>query len=529
MSQRSAANSTGGEASTPSQSRIVQDKDITFISNANTDQSPVVDFNDVAYGTHQDYPLAPLKVPPGFASQIPYSQAINSAIIQNPTTLPMTDFWKMCCSDPVVYASMLQRITRIVTRIGDYNNKNQKYKKHIRSCLKRVGEMKIKQSLATSIIFGVAAIKINWVNDYDTGLTMPDSILHLPPDSILLAVTPEGFLDKEMGLLHYYYNNASGWQQNPKAYGGSNGNAPYSSLVTYLTPQRQVAFNPMFLSAIPEDWRIIHTFNPIGIAGNHWGTSILLPIYSTLMDKFSALKKLQIALTFKASPLVFLFTNTETKVEIAPGVYESMAQNLSKKLPSAARSGICVVEGMNSVKEVVIDNTADLEKMIHSIEFLNSEIREGLVSANGTGNAGSFANAKVNMDTQKDIDDNILEQFTHTLMAQFVERCLKFAYPDVSEDEYGYFEIVDNSLNDQLIAGKVAEIAKSVGVIDLASLDDVNLVRRKMGLPPLDKLSDDMLMGMFSDSPRGVNVATAKEDVGEPYSDGLDSHEKKFS
>ena len=514
------------EAAEPKKDRIINSDSIKFVpyDPVNTGSS-MANFSDVAYGAKQDYSAAPLNVPPGFATQVPYNQAINSTIIQNPITVPMADFWKMTCADPVVYSSMLQRITKITNSIGPYINKKKKWQKHIRFCLEQVGELKLKQALATSIIFGLSGIKINWVNK--DGKTYPDKILHLPPDSLMLAVTPEGELDPVIGMLHYYYNNASGWQQNAKAY-SDDGNAPFASYVTYMTPQRQVAFNPMFLASVPEDWRIMHTFNPIGLAGNHWGTSLLLPIYSTLVNKFLMMKKIQIAASYKSSPLVMLLTDTGTKVQHPPnsGQFMSMAQYLAQQSPQALRSGMWIIEGMNSVEHKIIDNTADLDKMAKLIELYNNEIRYGLCTAD-MGGSNSFANAKVNVDMQKEIDTNITKQFIQTMIDQFVKKCLKFQFGE-EIDDCGYFEIIDNTLNDQLLYGKVAEMASNLGVIDHTKIEDVNFIRKKLGLEQLDKLSDDMIMNSLMAMGK-VNVADGKSQTNEPYANGLDSQERKFS
>lgn len=513
---------------------FIKARDIKFIDRSDMAQAPVVSFDQVAFGGKQDYPLAPLQVPPGFATEVPFNQAINSTIITNTSTIPMDDFWKMCCADPVVYASILSRITTIVGKIGSYVHKKKKYQDHVRKCLERVGEMKLKQALATSIWSGISACKILWVNDPKLMKTMPAAILHLPPDSLLLAVTPEGQIDEEMGLLHYYYNNASGSQQNPKAFVGGT-NAPFASFVTYMTPQREVVFNPMFLSAIPADWRIIHTFNPIGIAGNHWGTSSVLPIYASLMGKFNMLKKIQIAASYKASPLVCFFTNTETQVQLDDGTFIPMSDHLNNILPQASKTGMLVIAGMNSVDIKTIDNTADLEKMFKIVEGLNHEIRTGLLTADTTGNSSSFANAKVGVDSQKDIDMNFVQQFVHTMIHQFSKPCLEFGFPEEEIDQiegWGHFEIIDNSLNDQVMAAKVLEVAKSIGVINPKSLEDYNIMRKKMGFPPVSKLEDDavaaMLSGMADMSSMGVDMADAKSTIKQPYANGLDDHEAKY-
>ena len=76
----------------------------------------IKDYSTVAMGTEQKYNTAPLNVPAGFTTEIPYNTTINSTIIANPSPIPVTDFYKAMTTDPVVYSCMLYIITTIMAR-----------------------------------------------------------------------------------------------------------------------------------------------------------------------------------------------------------------------------------------------------------------------------------------------------------------------------------------------------------------------------------------------------------------------------
>lgn len=483
----------------------------------------VINYADVAFGQKQKNSSAPISVPPGFVSQVPYTTGTNSTIIQNPAALPVTSYYQAMLTDPVIFSSMFYIITTVISRFGDYMCTDKEAEKLGRDTLKRIGKNKLLQGLLSSLWGGFVAIKLNW--DYVDGYTGIKSISVLPQDSIMLAVTPEGELDPDFGVLHYYFNLNSGWNQNPKAY-SVNGNGPFASLGSYLTPQRQIAFNPMYLTALPEKWRILHTFNPTGLAGNFYGVSMIQPIWDKLCDKNNMLQKLQVGATFKAAPFVIIETDTQTQIQNPDGTTISQAQNITNKLADGARSGFLVVESLNSLKTTTINNTADLDQNVNTIQFLNNEIRTGLVSADLVGNSGSYANAMANNRSTEVIINNITKHVMDTVMNQLIKPAIDEAMGEI--EDYGHFELLDNSLEDKVLWAKVLEGSKNLGVVDPKSLDDVNLIRKKLGYPPVDKLTDDIIygmMGLMEGNGTPVNMAKAKEDIGMPYSNGMDKEQ----
>lgn len=476
-----------------------------------------LDYANVAMGANQKYSNAPLQVPYGFTTQIPYTNAINSTILANPSPIPVTSYYHVLTTDPVVYVSILYLATNIISRIGDYVDKNEEQQKLVRDTLERIGKRKLLRGLLTKLWAGFSVVKLNW--DLVDGVTSIVSIQILPQNSILMASTPEGELDPDYGIMQYYYNINSGWQQSPYAY-GSDSVAQYAKFGSAIVPTRQMTYTPLYLSAINKDWRILDTFNPIGLEGNYYGNSLLNQIWSAVTRKNNQLMKLEIATTYKAMPLIVFQTDTQTDVQTASGTYISKAQELMNTLPEASQTGTLISEGADAIKITTIDNTADLDQILATIYACNDEIRTGLVTPNLVGNSGSYANAMANSEANSDIINNLTEDLIYTLREQFIKPVIRNGL-DEDATEFGTFELLDNSLQDKAIWVKILEATKAMGVIK-PDLSDINFIRNKVGLPPVDSLDDDLVFQMTADilPNRGTNINKTKQETKVPYANG---------
>lgn len=476
-----------------------------------------LDYANVAMGANQKYSNAPLQVPYGFTTQIPYTNAINSTILANPSPIPVTSYYHVLTTDPVVYVSILYLATNIISRIGDYVDKDEQQQKLVRDTLERIGKRKLLRGLLTKLWAGFSVVKLNW--DLVDGVTSIVSIQILPQNSILMASTPEGELDPDYGIMQYYYNINSGWQQSPYAY-DSNSVAQYAKFGSAIVPTRQMTYTPLYLSAINKDWRILDTFNPIGLEGNYYGNSLLNQIWSAVTRKNNQLMKLEIATTYKAMPLIVFQTDTQTEVQTASGNYISKAEELMNTLPEASQTGTLISEGADAIKITTIDNTADLDQILATIYACNDEIRTGLVTPNLVGNSGSYANAIANSEANSDIINNLTEDLIYTLREQFIKPVIRNGL-DEDAAEFGTFELLDNSLQDKAIWVKILESTKTMGVIK-PDLADINFIRNKVGLSPVDSLDDDLVFQMTADilPNRGTNINKTKQETKVPYANG---------
>lgn len=480
------------------------------------------DYSTMAFGVNQKNKGAPLSVPLGFTTEIPYNTGINAAIIQNPSPIPVSNYWSIACSDPTVFGSLLYLITCITARIGDYCNPDSEVtQKVVRDTIERIGKRKLLHGLLTSLWAGFADIRLNW--DIVDGMDQIVSIQVLPQNSILLMVTPDGQIDPDTGVIQYYYNMGTGFLQNP-ASTSNQGNAPLAAYGSTMTPNRTTTLNGLYATAIPEDYVIHHANNPIGLPSNYYGVSMLQSIYAAIVGKANQLEKMGIASTYKAAPMVLFYTDTQTMVDDGSGKFIPMAENLELTMEQGASTGYLIIEGKGAVEHHVIDNTADLEKMATLVYLYNDEIRTGLVTPNLVGNSGSYANAMANTEANSDIIDNLTLSFIDTLLNKLVKKIIKYSIDDTEKPEnIGYFELKDNSLEERAIWAKVLEVGKSLGVINPKSLDDVNLIRSKLGLASLTELDDDVIFNMtnaMSSGLAGININKTKQDVNTPYANG---------
>lgn len=475
--------------------------------------NPVKDTQAVMFGTNQKNHNAPIDVPNGFTTQIPYNTSINSTIISNPSTIPVTDLYKLQ-QNADVSSSLMYITTMIMARIGEYKNEDKRCEDIVNDSLKSMNKRKFMRSLLQALWAGFSVVHFEW--GYLNRNTNIIGFKDLPPDSILLAVTPEGRLDEEFGVMHYYYNISSQWQQNGKAFSNV-GNAPLSSFGAYMTPQRQVAYNPIFLSAIPEVERMIYTFNPTGMAGNFYGTSLVAgAVYSLVMDYNNQMAKIQIATSYKASPLVVFQTDTQTTV-MDGGKVITMAQNVANTLRKGSQSGYMVFEGMNAMKFDTIDNTANLEEMIQVLDYYSKMIRTAMISHN-LSNGGSFASSKANQDNADDIITNFAEDLAHEMVEQHAKKVLDASVGVGKVKDYGYYEIINDDIETQTLNTKIAESLTNGGFIDPTNLEQVNEVLRKTGYAPVKKVSS--MAGLNMTGAGQTNMTKTKESIKQPYAKG---------
>jgi len=493
---------------------------ITKINNLQTIKP--FNYTDIMFGRKQDIRSAPLSVPIGFTTAIPYNTGINATILINPAPISVTQMWSVVMSDPVVFGCMLYLITSIQSRIGDYVNVDSKItEKTVRKTLKRIGKRKLLRGLLTSLWAGYADIRLYW--NVATGEL--EKIQVLPQNSILLCVTPEGELDPETGVIQYYYNMNTPYLQNGSNY-SQYGNAPYASLASPMVPERQMAVNPLYGTALPADYVLHHAHNPIGLDGNLCGTSMIQSIYAFVVNKANQLERMALASTFKASPMIMFFTDTNTVVDFGNGKFGSQKQNIEETIAQALASGVFVIEGKNAVDMKTVDNTADIEKMASLVYLYNDEIRNGLVTPNLVGNSGSYANAVANSEANSNIIDYLTEGIIESLNV-LVAKIIKHSVDDKDKVENaGHFELLDNSIEERAMWSKVLEMSKNLGVINPNSLDDLNFIRTKMGLKANDK-EDKAFMKFFKDTLNAdiskkdnVNVNKTKQDIGKKYANG---------
>lgn len=481
------------------------------------------DYGRIVFGLNQPNATAPLNAPAGFTTQIPYNSAINGTIITNPSPIPVTSLHQAFVLDPVVRLGFLYLYTTIINMIGDYHIPEYKYKEKADKQHKRIVDNGVLDKAIhhnlTKFLYGFAGGSLK--EGVTDGATHWASFLALPPNSLLMAVTPEGELDPDFGLLHYYYNIASGFNQSPYGY-SSQGNAPFASYGSPLTPQRNTTFNPIYVSAIPEKNRFLGVFNPMGLAGNFYGESLLPPAWNSLTNKYNFLSKLDQGITYKASPFVTIGCDTGTQVQ-TPSGFVNQSENINSILPDAAMSGYLVYDGINSLKIDKIDNTMDVEKMLAPLRYCDEQILISLCTPNLIANSGSYANAMANGEAYNIMLTNYCKMIANDIKQQVVITNLKLDLaPDEYPEDWGNFQLLDCSLSTRIQQGQLLQVQKELGILDITQLPDFNYARGKTGLDMVDELTPEMLNNIRMQLGSGaIPQMEANQMAKKPYAQGL--------
>ncbi len=505
-------------------------KDINTISSPATWQDykqvpiiPLQEQSQVMFGTNQQNNKAPLEVPAGFSTQVTYASGVNSAIVANPMLIPLEVLYKITTLEPVVSSDMAYWIAVLVSRIGPYKNPIKKYQDHVEGTLKCINFTEVKRAMGTSFYMGFSVIAWEYGKVPTTGRDGIIGKKHLPQNSIQFAMTPEGKIDDGYGVLHRYYGVITNTVGNWGGYGATGINS-IANIGGSDVPPRQAGVNLTFVSALPKMWRMVTTFNPQGYNGNPYGEPFTKKSYPAVVSKWANWAKIETAMTFKAFPLNIIETNTETTVQYGDGSTVTAQQDLIKNMAKAMSSGILVTGyGLNALKINTLENSADIEKMRSAIDMCDYQIRVANCSSDFVSNSGTFASAKVNADSQKEFKNTVVEYFVDVLIEQLVKFTLHAGYGEDIED-YGCFEILDNSIDDKLKWADLYQKAAANGSFDPTDIEQLNYAQRKQGLYISDKVTADAMLGLNTN--KGGDISAVKEITNEPYSKGLEADAK---
>lgn len=511
---------TAPEMQTPAKPKPVKVEDNSFKPFNQPAINPLAEQTKVMFGTDQDIDAAPMTVPTGFATEITYQSGVNSTLIANPLLIPLQTLYKIATTEPTCAADMTYWTVVLMKRLKDYDNPVEKYQDHCRESMHLIGFNKLKRAMATSFYYGFSAVKWIWGKSPTTGRDMIVDFVHLPQASVQFAVTPQGKLDENYGVLHRYYGLINNTQNNSNFGNGSGSFNVGGSDV----PPRVTGVNLTFVAALPKLWRMVMTFNPRGYNGNHYGEPFLKVSYPWVVSKYASWAKVETSLTFKAFPLNIIETNTETTVTYKDGSTASAQQDLLKNMGNAMSTGILVTGyGLNSINVHTIDNSADVEKMMRPIEMCDYQIRVAHCSNDYVGNSGTFASAKVNSDSHKDVKNSIIMLFADTLMEQYIKYNLQAGFGQDIED-YGCFSLADDSLDDQLKWADLYQKAQASGSYDPTDIEQLNYAQHKQGIKVSDKITSSAMLGLTDNT--GGDLSAVKETLNEPYSKGLDADAK---
>ena len=466
------------------------------------------------------------------ATKIPYTRSLYGDILQNPTTLSINDSQKLSYADGVAYSSLKYRAIMVTSRIKRYRHKNPDIEAHINRSLNnlKIGKRKFFDALMTSQWAGFSANYLVW-GRYQGKYIIVD-VIPMPPTSIIMSVDNNGTLKGYGGVMQYYYNTNLNGYANPFTYGGAYGDAsPNSSRGDFPIPLRVPHINPMYLKPFHQRDILLHAVSGNDGPTNPYGRMITRGAWQPYMYKNAYMQNMLIAGTYKAAPLLIFYTDSTRPIKDQEGNPLSIAQDITNVLNTYNGNGFMVINGKykDVVEHAVVDNTADLDQFINSIKLQNDEMRAALLTPESALNAeGNYATAMAHNSTFSQIVQHDTDDLCETLLTQFVRPQINYNW---YEEDLGYFELQEQTLDDKLKAAKLLEFGYNYNVLcqdeskpDLM-LRDLNMARRTMEW----ETSDDLFVNPELEAKKATNFADTQRMAGTPHADGMNQYGKKYN
>jgi hypothetical protein len=424
-------------------------------------------------------PLAP--------TSIPNERSLIGQILQNPTTVSISDMQKMAHTDPVIYSD-LQYISKIITgRIKQFKHKNKEIEYFINYSFNnlKIGRAKFFDALHTANWAGFAAMFKVW--GVYKGKYIYKNVIPMPPTSIIMACNQDGSLKDYGGIMQYYYNtNLNGWA-NGFTYSVCGISSPNASYGDFDIPLRIPYINPVYLKPFHTKDILLYNLsgNDSAMSNNPYGKGLCRSVYNSWTSKQGVLQNLLIAITYKAAPLILFYTNPQRQID-ENGNSFTIGENLTQQLTTYSGNGFIVLGGMEgqAIQHAVIDNTAKMDDFIDCLNYLDTQIHYGL-TAPDLQSTSSFATATAHGSVHSKIIDSMTENLIDVLLQQFVRPQIEANWKN--ETDWGYFEETEQTLDDKLKAGKLMEMAiQSYVARPDINLEDLNKYRMQFACEPVN-------------------------------------------
>lgn len=465
------------------------------------------------------------------ATKIPYTRSLYGDILMNNTSVSILDSNKMTYADSVCYSCTKQLGIAITSRIKRYRHKNPEIEAHINYSLNnlKIGKRKFFDALMTSIWAGFSANYLVW--GHYKGRFIINDVIPMPPTSIIMSVDNNGTLKGYGGIMQYYYNtNLSGWA-NPFTYGAEQGDAsPQSPRGDYPIPLRVPYINPMYLKPFHQKDILLHTISGTDGATNPYGRMMSRAAWPKYLYKEGFLQNMMIAATYKAAPLLLFYTDSTRPIQDINGNTYSIADDLTNKLNNYDGNGFLIINGKlgETAQHAVVDNTAKLDDFQIGIDMLNNEIRTSYLTP-GTmfESEGNYATSMSHNSNYGKITASLCDDLCETLLTQFVKPQIAYNW---YEDDLGYFELQELTIDDKLKIAKLMEFGYGYNVLCQDEtkpeqfLADLNMCRRQMEWDT----TDDIFINPELES-QGTNFSDTQRMAGTPHADGLNNYGRKFN
>lgn len=465
------------------------------------------------------------------ATKIPYTRSLYGDILQNPTSLSINDSQKMAYADSTVHSSLKYISIMVTSRIKSYKHKNKDMQHIVNYSLDnlRIGKLKFYDALMTALWAGFSSNYLVW-HTYKGKYIVKD-VIPMPPSSVIMSVDQNGSLKGFGGIMQYYYNTNINGYANPFTYGGAIGNGdPNIPRGDFPIPLRVPYINPMYLKPFHEKDILLYSISGNDGATNPYGRMVTRAAWQPYTYKNGLLQNMMIAATYKSAPLLVFYTDSTRPVQDSLGNVFSIADNIREQLNTYNGNGFLVIEGKKGevVEHATVDNTANLEDFIKCINEQDNQIRTSFLLPDTALQAeGSFATASAHSSMLGKYIDYMTASVCEVILHQFVKKIINYNW---YEEDLGYFEISEQSLDDKLKMAKVLEFGYNYNVLchdqnnPEQSLYDLNMARNMMEWGT----ADELFINPELEAQMGTNFGDTNRQAGTPYADGVKNYLKRY-
>lgn len=452
-------------------------------------------------------------------TQIPFTYSLIGDIIQNPISVSILNLQKMCYSDAVSAYCMKNIAIMVASRIDRYKHKNSDIEFLVNYALDNLkgGKSRFFDAL-TSVPLWAGRSTVYLVPDLYKGKFIFKDFIPLPPSSLIFAVDKYGQLKDYGGIMQYYYNPQGDLSSNWNAYNN------YSQVSgDYAYPIRTTVTNMFYLNPFNTNEKDFNrdylissvctgndgVYTPYGkpIAENNW---------SNYCQKLGTLQGLQIALTYKSSPLILFYTSPNqvvTNTNDGQVVNLNIADNLRTQLDKLQGNGYLIITGMKgqAVEHEVVDNTANIGDIIDAIRYNDIQTGISFMQGNIDSSNSSFASGSLHTSQFIKYVDYATINLVECLTREFVKPIINNNWRN--EEDMGHFTLTEQTLDDKLKTLKLVEGGLAMNLINAKSLTDINQIQASLGYP----ITDDLFTN--PQNIEALNVDGVKRDTKTPYSD----------
>jgi len=444
----------------------------------------------------------------------PYAYNIAGRYVDNAARISVLTMDRMLREDPVISQCISTNMNIISAYIGGYKHAEEEKTLVGRGILNNIegGFNKVKNDLLSATGYGFAVgYKVDgtfkqdgeWWNGYKR-------LMLLPQVSLRFCIDHEGNLAREDGIRQSIINPF----QNSQLTSGymdmwaSRGNMP-------IPNRSMINLNVIQAELRPEECVHFALRGSNGVL-NHYGESMLLPIYNDWVAKTGLEQFYLMAVERKISPLVALYCNPNNFYKDKNGSELKFVDQARIEFGDGLGDrGILYFDGMKNEQYLIetLDVIGDVEEILSAIEYKNRNIRSGLrnPSTLGTIEGGSYAMSQMQDSIWNKDLENIRDQLCHVMIEQLIKPALIKNFGEL--DDYGSFEIKVLGIDEKLKYAKFYETLSNSGIINSENKEHIDHILDTLNQPlegdPIDR---DKLLGGSN-----TNQTETKVSTGEAY------------